>query len=127
MPFAPAALSVFLAGSVATGLPDEKMAEDLPPPTAESASPSTKPMTEKRSSIAGDVAGCCPVCELANDTGPMGGPLTRLGFQATRHLEVGLRSGFLHGLDKETAYGSSAMSGVPILASVRWFVLDHQH
>src|SRR5262245_25571142 len=107
MPFAPAALSVFLAGSVASGMPDEGgTGADLPPMGIEEDTPANAKKNEdaKRWSVARDLVGLFPVGELANDTGPMGGPLARVGFQATRHLELGIRGGFLHGLDKQTAY-----------------------
>ncbi len=123
MPFAPAALSVFLAGSVAASAPDDGLSNvELPPAETVESAPAKK---EKRWSVARDFAGLFPVGELADNTGPMGGPLARLGFQATTHLELGVRGGFLHGLEKQTSYGTSAMSGVPVLASARWFALPH--
>lgn len=67
-----------------------------------------------------------PVGPIAADSGPMVGPLVRLGFQATANLELGMRSGYLYGLDKEIAAGQvTALSSIPIVASVRWFFAGH--
>lgn len=49
--------------------------------------------------MARDLAAQVPVGAASADAGPMLGPLVRLGLQATDHLEVGLRFGYLYGLD----------------------------
>jgi len=50
------------------------------------------------------------------------GPLVRVGFQATKNLELGMRGGYLYGLDKDIGGGTvTALSSVPIVATVRWF------
>lgn len=77
---------------------------------------------EKRWSVARDLTANVPVGAIAADSGLMLGPLVRLGFQATPNLELGMRSGYLYGLDKEIAPGQvTALSSIPIVASVRWF------
>jgi hypothetical protein len=82
----------------------------------------TKGASEKRWSVARDFTAAIPVGAIAADSGPMVGPLVRLGFQATPNLELGMRSGYLYGLDKEIAPGQvTALSSIPIVASARWF------
>lgn len=82
-----------------------------------------KPIVAKRWSVARDFAAALPVGAIAADSGPMVGPLVRIGFQATPNLELGMRSGYLYGLDKEIAPGqATALSSIPIVASARWFL-----
>lgn len=81
-----------------------------------------KPPGTHRWSVARDLAAVLPLGPVAVDAGPMLGPLVRLGYQATPRLEVGMRSGYLYGLDKDIGGGQvTALSAVPIVASARWF------
>jgi len=83
-----------------------------------------RPEKEKRWNVARDFAAVVPVGLGSNDAGPMIGPLVRVGFEATPSIEVGVRSGYLYGLDKPLAEDRvTALSAIPIVASVRWFVL----
>ncbi len=84
----------------------------------------SSPAAPKRWSVARDLAAVLPVGALAADSGPMLGPLVRLGFQATSRVEVGMRSGYLYGLDKDVgADRMSALSAIPIFACARAFFL----
>lgn len=81
-----------------------------------------KPPGTHRWSVARDLAAVLPVGPIASDSGPMLGPLVRLGFQATSRFEVGVRSGYLYGLDKEIGDGRvTALSAIPIAACARLF------
>jgi hypothetical protein len=100
----------------AMGLPSPAFAQDAQAPTRPAGG------TEKRWSVARDLTAAIPVGSAAVDSGPMLGPLVRLGFQMTPNFELGMRSGYLYGLDKEIAPGHvTALSSIPIVASARWF------
>lgn len=102
-------LPLLLAVAVATG----DAAEERP-----------RAEKEKRWNVARDVAAVVPVGLGSNDAGPMIGPLVRIGFEATPSIEVGVRSGYLYGLDKPISDDRvTALSSIPIVVTVRWFVL----
>jgi hypothetical protein len=107
--------ALVLISSIGLGSPAlAQDAQEKPEPQAAS--------SEKRWSVARDLTAAIPVGAIAADSGPMLGPLVRLGFQLTPNLELGMRSGYLYGLDKEIAPGQvTALSSIPIVASVRWF------
>ncbi len=79
---------------------------------------------DKKVTVGADAHLLVPVGEFAENTAPAIGPLLRLGYRFLPELEVGVRSGYLLGLDKKYINLTTSFSIVPIWLGARYFVME---
>lgn len=78
----------------------------------------------KKIGVGGDLVFVIPVGTLATASGPLLGPVLRVGYRITPRLEVTGRAGYLFGFGTNRGGGSSSsVSFIPIWAGARYFVM----
>jgi hypothetical protein len=83
---------------------------------------------DKKIGIGGDLQFVLPLGDFADSSGPLIGPVLRVGYRVMPPLELTLRAGFLFGISKDRSQGgidaSSGVNIIPIHIGARYFFME---
>ena len=123
-----------LSGVVLTSLmfTGSAFAQGAPPPPAGAPAAEPAPAAggddEKKIGVGADLQFVLPLGDFGDASGPLIGPVLRVGYRVMPPLELNLKAGFLYGLTKEQGAGAfTADVGVniiPISIGGRYFFID---
>lgn len=117
--------STFFTGSA--------FAQDTTPPTTGTPAPgaptdASTNEADKKIGVGGDLQFVIPLGDLGDASGPLIGPVLRVGYRVMPPLELTLRAGFLFGISKDRSQGgidaSSGINIIPVHVGARYFFME---
>jgi len=83
---------------------------------------------DKKIGVGGDLQFVLPLGDLGDASGPLIGPVFRVGYRVMPPLELTLRAGFLFGLTKEQKIGTvtadTGLNVIPVYVGARYFFME---
>lgn len=79
---------------------------------------------DKKIGVGGDLQFVLPLGDFADGSGPLIGPVLRVGYRVMPPLELNLKAGFLYGLTKSQGPLDIGVNIIPISVGGRYFIMD---
>jgi hypothetical protein len=119
-----AAAAVALTSLMFTGSAFAQGAPPPPPPGGAAPHAAADSGDEKKIGVGGDLQFVLPLGDFADASGPLVGPILRVGYRVMPPLEIVAKAGFLFGLTKSVGLGDYGVNIIPISGGARYFFMD---